>query len=835
MAEWFAPLRDTAKWIWLPRDRSAFAPPIPRDEVVLFHGALAPPAGTHSVELHVSAEGRYALWLNDEADPLGHGPARTDRQHRTLDTYSIDVSGAGGAEKALHVWSQVRWWAGPPEAPLAEMQGSIPGFVAIVLFLDESGRIIEKTGTGAAGSNWLVRECTGISGSPLVNIPGFFAVGDFEHQRSSGWPADWRKAAVPREAGWVAPAENAGAYFKRDPDVTTGPGNPSWLVQREIAHTEYRPLPIQEVRKLVSSSPTKPDASPAYEPVNSLTHLKFKPNESVTLRCDVGEYAIGYYRMRLAGKGTKLSVTSSEVLSGGLARSTADPKVMVMTKKAFTLDSPLDLLPFIDTYTLDTDQARTLEGAHWRAFRFLELKLEAGPGGGELETFTLHATGYPFEADYSFEASATGSADAAEIVRKMVDVSWRTLKCCTWETYMDCPYYEQLQYLGDTRLQCLITYLTSGDTALPVQALRAFDRSRIYEGLTQSRYPSHGMQIIPPFSLIYIMMIEDYLNYVGDDAVVAEVRPGIAPILNWYTQYSDPETGLIGYTPYWPVVDWVNGWDTGNPPHGGKGPGFSKPEYSGSSSIINLLHVMAVQAAANIYERAKAGSGNFLNSRAAALRQRIKDTFFDAGRGLMCDIPLEAGRGKVGVWSQHAQALAVLADVLSPTEARTAMAICLDAKNVYRADEPVSDVEGAKAGKYGGRYISPASIYFLFYVAEALAKLRMGEQVWAIWSTFRAALERGSTTWPESLEPSRSECHAWSAWPLYFFARHILGISPPSLQDNKVRVQPLECPPLTSAKGHFQTHRGPVKVEVSWENGERKVNASGLGVEVVKG
>jgi hypothetical protein len=399
---------------------------------------------------------------------------------------------------------------------------------------------------------------------------------------------------------------------------------------------------------------------------------------------------------------------------------------------------------------------------------------------------------------------------------------------------MDCPYYEQLQYIGDTRLQCLITYFTSGDTTLPVQAIRTFDRSRIYEGITQSRYPSHGMQLIPPFSLIYIMMVEDYLNYVGDDAVVAEVRPGVASILNWFTQYSDHETGLVGYTPYWPVLDWVNGWDTGIPPHGGNAPGFSGNGYSGANACVNLLHLMALKSAANIYERAKPGSGNFYSSRAAALKQRIYDTFFDAGRGLICDVPVEVGRARVGVWSQHAQALAVLADVLSPAEARTAMAISLEPKNVHLASEDVSNVEAAKAGKYEGRYIAPASLYFLFYVAEALAKLRMGELIWPILEPFRAALGRGSTTWPEALEPSRSECHAWSAWPLYFFARHVLGISPPSLEDNKVRVRPLRCPPLAQASGHFLTHRGPVSVDVKWDGEKRQVEAKGAGVEVTE-
>lgn len=34
------------------------------------------------------------------------------------------------------------------------------------------------------------------------------------------------------------------------------------------------------------------------------------------------------------------------------------------------------------------------------------------------------------------------------------------------ETFMDCPYYEHLQYIMDTRLQMLFTYAVSNDTGL---------------------------------------------------------------------------------------------------------------------------------------------------------------------------------------------------------------------------------------------------------------------------------------------------------------------------------------------------------------------------------
>ena len=42
-------------------------------------------------------------------------------------------------------------------------------------------------------------------------------------------------------------------------------------------------------------------------------------------------------------------------------------------------------------------------------------------------------------------------------INRMFEVGWRTARLCAMETYMDCPYYEQLQYIGDARIQAMIS------------------------------------------------------------------------------------------------------------------------------------------------------------------------------------------------------------------------------------------------------------------------------------------------------------------------------------------------------------------------------------------
>src|SRR4026207_1181878 len=51
-------------------------------------------------------------------------------------------------------------------------------------------------------------------------------------------------------------------------------------------------------------------------------------------------------------------------------------------------------------------------------------------------------------------------------------MDWRGARLCAWETYFDTPYYEQLQYVGDTRVQALIPLYMSGDDRLGRGGLR---------------------------------------------------------------------------------------------------------------------------------------------------------------------------------------------------------------------------------------------------------------------------------------------------------------------------------------------------------------------------
>jgi alpha-L-rhamnosidase len=97
---------------------------------------------------------------------------------------------------------------------------------------------------------------------------------------------------------------------------------------------------------------------------------------------------------------------------------------------------------------------------------------------------------------------------------------------------MDTPYWERLQYV-DTRIQALISYAVAGDDRLARQAIEAFNNSRIADGLTQSRYPSSLVQIIPTLSLLWVGMVHDFWMCRGDPDFVRAQLAGTRAVLDW--------------------------------------------------------------------------------------------------------------------------------------------------------------------------------------------------------------------------------------------------------------------------------------------------------------
>ena len=76
----------------------------------------------------------------------------------------------------------------------------------------------------------------------------------------------------------------------------------------------------------------------------------------------------------------------------------------------------------------------------------------------------------------------------------------------------------------------------------------------------------------------------------------------------------------------------------------------------------------------------------------------------------------------------------------------------------------------------------------------------------------------GMKTTPKMPEPTRSDCHAWSANPLFHYFATILGVRPASPGFRTVEIRPL-LGSLEYARDHLPHPRGQIAVSFQRVNG----------------
>ena len=329
---------------------------------------------------------------------------------------------------------------------------------------------------------------------------------------------------------------------------------------------------------------------------------------------------------------------------------------------------------------------------------------------------------------------------------------------------MDAPYWEQLQYVGDTRIQALISYVGSGDPRLARQAIMNIDDSRTPEGITESRYPSNLAQFIPTFSLLWVNMLHDYWMYVDDLPFVQETLPHTRSVLDWYAAHLRPD-GLMGNVKWWEFEDWTDSYRFGVPPQ----------EPDGGSTILTLQFVYALQEAAEMEDKygSKERAAEYL-SMVRKAKDALNRENWDPQHGLYADTPARKS------WSGQANVLAVLLDIAPAKEQKRVLQKVLAAK-----EKESTSVEHTTVPP-----LSSLSYYYRFYLHRALDHAGMGDEYITQLQPWYDMLDLGLSTWAEKPEPSRSDCHAWSASPNYDLLTIVAGIRPGAPGFSKVRIAP---------------------------------------------
>jgi hypothetical protein len=426
----------------------------------------------------------------------------------------------------------------------------------------------------------------------------------------------------------------------------------------------------------------------------------------------------------------------------------------------------------------------------FRTYRYMELDIQTAEQQLFVEDLFAMTYGYPFEEKAVFKSSDPSH-------QPIWEAGWRTARMCAGENYFDCPYYEQLQYVGDTRIQALISLYVSGDDRLMRKAILDFDHSRIPDGLTQSRYPCADMQVIPTYSLFWISMIYDYWMFRTDESFIRPFFRGMEDVLAWHEERI-AQNSMMGNVPWWNFVDWSWEWNEAER-LGGVPPGSR----SGSSSILTLQFAYTLYQAAELYNHfGKSELATHYHQLAQKLTAATYRHCWDETRGMFADTPDKRQ------FSQHANILAVLTDAL-----------------------PTDQQPGLLKKIMEDKSITQTTFYFRFYLFEALKKTRLGDAFLPQLDDWRRMLDMGLTTFAENPEPTRSDCHAWSASPVYEFLSTVLGITPAKPGFQSVRIEPF-LGNLTYAEGKIPHPAGEISARYEQvDNGWKASLSLPMGIE----
>lgn len=346
---------------------------------------------------------------------------------------------------------------------------------------------------------------------------------------------------------------------------------------------------------------------------------------------------------------------------------------------------------------------------HFRAGRYLEITVT---GDVKISKMEFYRTGYPWKFK---ELPPTGSEKFDRFARMVL----RTIECCTWETFMDCPFFEQLMYVGDSRITALLTYVLTDDKRLVEKALKFFAMSLQSNGMIYSHTPAKHEQMIPSFALIWVLMLRDYAEVSGNIALVRELLPAARRIMEAFP----PENG-------WLFLDWVPTWNNGVP---------------NGDCAINWLWCQALENQSFLENFCgNTDSAAHYLDQARKVSEKLCRENWDDKAGLFTDWNTHYD------FNEHTQVLALLCDTLPPEKSRRIVDVM---QNFY--------------------FVEKSSAYFSFYYLQAMCKHKQKTLFDRRVQKFLEFEDQGLDTTPENFgSETRSDCHIWSGHPLYFILKN---------------------------------------------------------------
>ncbi len=682
------------------------------------------------LNMHVSADNRYKLYINGQYVLMG--PARGDLMHWRYETADITRY----LKEGKNLIAALVYNMGE-HTPVAQMTRQ----TAFICQLGEAEESSVYTGDG----NWKVIQNEGYQPLPWDHqVRGYYVAGPGDRIDAGIYPWGWEKKEYDDNhwlsARKVADGKGRGAM-----------NNAHWyLVPRTIPFLEESKQKIPTLRRIEGA-----DLEIGFHKGKSTI---IPANTKVSVLLDNEVYTVGFPRLNLSkGEDSKIKITYAETLFN--PDKTKGHRGKIKGKKIYGI---------YDEYFPDGGMNRIYQPLWIKTFRYIQLDIETKEKPLIISDYHNVFTAYPFQENAVFETEDEGLSN-------IWDISWRTSRLCALETYMDCPYYEQLNYAGDTRVQAMISLFVSGDERLIKDAIRMFDWSRTPLGITQGRYPSRIPVMIPTYSLYLISMLHDLYLYREEDEFIKPYLSSVRGILEYYEAFLD-EKDLLENLEWWQYTDAA--YARGIPPG----------TNDGNSTMLNLLYIYTIQQAVDLFEHfGWHQEEKKWKNKEQQIKSAVAEYCYNPEKELYAETP----DGEI--FSQHTNIFAILTNTAPEEKQQELMLKVINDPGLIQT-----------------------RLFFNFYFFRALKQAGLSHLYFDHLDTWYDMLEYGYTTCGEwgKLETDRSDCHAWSATPVFDYMNILLGIDSSKPGFKEVEIKPA-FGRLDKLKGSFPHPKGPVKINLS--------------------
>ena len=488
---------------------------------------------------------------------------------------------------------------------------------------------------------------------------------------------------------------------------------------------------------------------------------------------DLGDYYCAYPELETSGgKGA--------AIIWGWAESLYDTKGKKGNRNEWTGKSFSHVLA--DTFVSDGRDNAVFTSPWWRCGRWCRVTVKTADSPLTIKRIAIGETRYPLVVDASFQCDDLSIGAVLGICR-------RTVESCMHEIMFDCPYYEQQMYAGDTRIQLQILNTLTADLRMARFAMSIFDWNRRDNGMIPMQFPSRALQESSTYTMCWIMMFGDHLLWHDDLGFLRQRMPGVRHALAGLAAYENAD-GLLENLPGWSFMDWVKEWAKKNPDFPtGCAPCAGHGKRAGA--LDNLLYLRAIQSAASVDKAlGEAEHVAFWKRKEERLAKTLLDRFWSEERGLIADTVAKDS------FSEHAQALGIVSGLLTGSRRDSALRALVANKDLAKV-----------------------SSYFAYYLFEALAQCGRADVILDRLHCWKDFVSWGArTAFETQYSDSRSDCHAWSASPIYFLQSAVAGIRPVSPCYGRVRVEP-QPGKLKWIRSVAPTPKGKVAVDLKFRDG----------------